>query len=157
VIVVGLGSPFLSDDSIGPRVVREMMASGGIPGVSFVEAHSGGLTLGEELRGMHRAVIVDALVDPLRPAGEVSVSDIRGASQNVASSHDCTLPEVLTLARAIGLDLPADEAIRIVTIVASDVTTFSETLTPQVEAAIPAACAAVRACLDLTPDPRRIS
>jgi len=154
-IVVGLGSPFLSDDSVGPRVVRELARAGMESGVRFVETHAGGLLLVEELAGADRAVIVDALLDPRRRPGEVVVAGIRGASQNVASSHDCTLPEVLSLGRAIGIHLPEDDAIRLVAIVASDVTTFSETLTPEVEAALPEACAAVRACLELTLDGRR--
>jgi hydrogenase maturation protease len=154
-IVVGLGSPFLTDDSVGPRVIRELARAGAEPGVRYVETHAGGLLLVEELAGADRAVIVDALLDPRRRPGEVVVAGISGASHNVSGSHDCTLPEVLSLARAIGIHLPDDDAIRLVGVVASDVTTFSETLTPEVEAALPEACAVVRACLDLTPDGRR--
>ncbi len=146
-IVIGLGSPYLTDDSVGPRVVRSLAASGATPNVRLVEAHAGGLLLLEELEGVERAVIVDALLDPRRPAGEVVEVELTNATRNLACSHDCSLPEALALGRAIGLRLPEDNAIRIVAIVASDVTTFSEQLTPQVEASLPAACAAVRAFL----------
>ena len=69
-VVIGLGSPFLSDDSVGPRVVREL-ARRGVSGVRLVEAHAGGLLLLEELAGARRAVIVDALLDERRTPGEV--------------------------------------------------------------------------------------
>jgi len=151
-VVIGLGSPFLSDDSVGPRVVREL-AGRGLSGVRLVEAHAGGLLLLEELAGAKRAVIVDALLDERRTPGDVVVADIGTASHNAACSHDCSLPEALTIGRAMGMPLPGDDAIRLVGIVAKDVTTFGESLTPDVAAAVQKACAA--ACAFLSPDPTR--
>ena len=138
-VVIGLGSPYLSDDSVGPRVVREL-AGRELPGVRLVEAHAGGLLLLEELAGAGRAVIVDALLDERKKPGEVVVAGINTASNNAACSHDCSLPEALAIGRAMGLDLPADEHIHFVGIVAKDVTTFSETLSPGVAAAVTNAC-----------------
>lgn len=155
-IVLGLGSPYLTDDSVGPRVVRELARSGGA-GIRYTEAHAGGLLLVEELAGADGAVIVDALVDPRRPNGQVVVAGIQDGSKNLACSHDCSLKEALTLGRAMGIHLPEDDAIWLVGIVASDVSTFSETLTPEVEAALPEACAAVRSCLEQTKEGRRNS
>jgi hydrogenase maturation protease len=150
-IVLGLGSPYLTDDSIGLRVVRELAQGGSHPDVRFVESHAGGLLLLEELEGADRAVIVDALVDPHRIPGEVIEAGVGATSQNLACSHDSSLTEALALGRAMGMRLPDDGAIRLVAIVASDVSTFSETLTPAVEAAIPGACSAVRACFEHGP------
>ncbi|MBI5445016.1 MAG: hydrogenase maturation protease [Deltaproteobacteria bacterium] len=145
-VVIGLGSPFLSDDGVGPRVVREL-ARQGLAGARLVEAHAGGLLLVEELAGAERAVIVDALIDERREPGEVVVSGIGQATQNASCSHDCDLPQAMALGRAMGLPLPEDAAILLVAVVAGEVTRFSETLSPAVEAAVPEACAAVRAWL----------
>lgn len=147
-IVLGLGSPYLSDDSVGLRVVRALARTGDHPQLRFVESHAGGLLLLEELEGAERAVIVDALVDPRRTVGEVVVAGVGDSSQNLACSHDSSLPEALALGRALGMRLPADAAIRLVAIVAADVSTFSETLSPAVEAALPEACSAVLAAFD---------
>jgi hydrogenase maturation protease len=138
-VVIGLGSPFLSDDSVGPRVVREL-ACRGIQDVRFVESHAGGLLLLEELAGTRLAIIVDALVDDRRCPGEIHVAGIEGTTHNASCSHDCTLPEALAMGRAMGLDLPTDDAIHLVAIVANDVTTFSESLSPGVAAAVQRAC-----------------
>jgi hydrogenase maturation protease len=154
-IVLGLGSPYLSDDSVGPRVVRELARSGQESGIRFVEAHAGGLLLVEELAGARGAVIVDALLDPRRSPGQVVLADVHGASRNLSCSHDCSLSEALALGRAMGIPLPEDGAIQLVAIVASDVTSFSEALTPEVEAALPEACAAVRSCLERAMNHRR--
>ena len=145
-VVIGLGSPFLSDDSVGPRVVREL-AGRGLCGVRLVEAHAGGLLLLEELAGAARAVIVDALLDERREPGEVVVAGIGMASHNASCSHDCSLPEALSIGRAMGLALPGDDAISLVGIVARDVTSFSESLSPGVAQALPRACDAISAFL----------
>ncbi|MBI5017562.1 MAG: hydrogenase maturation protease [Deltaproteobacteria bacterium] len=145
-VVIGLGSPFLADDGVGPRVVREL-ARQGLPGARLVEAHAGGLLLVEELKGASRAVIVDALADERRVPGEVLVSGVDRATHNASCSHDCDLPQALALGRAMGLPLPADAEILLVAVVARDLNTFSETLSPAVEAAVPRACAEVRAWL----------
>jgi hydrogenase maturation protease len=146
VVVIGLGSPFLTDDGVGPRVVREL-ARQGFSGARLVEAHAGGLLLVEELAGTSRAVIVDALMDERRRPGEVVVAGIDGATNNASCSHDCDLAQALALGRALGLALPDDGAVFLVGIVAGDVHTFGQTLSPAVEAAVSGACAEVRARL----------
>jgi len=143
-VIIGLGSPFLRDDSIGPRVVRELSA-GAHARWRLVEAHAGGLLLLEELAGAVRAIIVDALLDTRRKPGEVVVAGVAGGSQNAACGHDCSLEQALAIGRAMGLDLPTDENIYLVTVVADDVTTFDETLTARVADALPEACRTVRA------------
>lgn len=138
-VVIGLGSPFLCDDSIGPRVVRAL-AGREMPGVRLVEAHAGGLLLLEELEGAERAILVDALLDERRMPGELLVCGVEGTSRNASCGHDCSLAEALVIGRAMGMNLPPDEAITLVAIVAEDVSTFSEQLTPAVEAALGNAC-----------------
>lgn len=142
-VVIGLGSPFLGDDSIGPRVVRAL-AEAPPAGVRLVESHAGGLLLLDALTGARCAIIVDALLDGRRTPGEVIVAGIDGASCNVACGHDCSLPQTLAVGRALGLPLPADDDVHLVAVVAADVATFTENLSAPVAAALPLACRAVR-------------
>jgi hydrogenase maturation protease len=146
VLVLGLGSPFLTDDSVGPRVVREL-ARHPQPGVSYSEAHAGGLLLAEEMAGFHQVVLVDALLDPSREPGEVVLRGLTESSRNAACGHDCTLPQALRMGREMGIPLPGDAFVHLVAVVAEDVTTFSEALSPRVEAALPRACDLVRTLL----------
>lgn len=147
-VVIGLGSPFLADDSIGPRVVRRL-AEQGLSGVRLVEAHAGGLLLLEELSGTQRAVIIDALLDKRRTAGEVHLARLDSTTRNASCGHDCSLQESLAIGRALGMELPEERNIHLVAVVADDVTTFSEQLTPAVEAALETACETVRELLGL--------
>jgi len=142
-VIVGLGSPFLGDDSIGPRVVRELAGSCSAE-IRLVESHAGGLLLLEELAGTQQAIIIDALLDARRTPGDVVVAGISEDSCNAACGHDCTLPQALAIGRAMGLLLPDDENIHLVAIVVEDVTTFTESLSPKVATALPLACRTVR-------------
>lgn len=149
-VVIGLGSPFLGDDSIGLRVVRALAddAPGMPAGVQLVESHAGGLLLLDALTGARRAIIVDALLDARRTPGEVVVAGIASASRNAHCGHDCSLPQTLAVGRALGLPLPADADVHLVGVVATDVGTFTENLSPPVAAALPDACRTVRALLE---------
>lgn len=139
VVVIGLGSPYLTDDSVGIRVVRAL-AQSEIAEIRFVEAHAGGLLLLEEFVDAKSAIIIDALLDERRKTGEVLVCGIESNTRNASCGHDCTLAEALAIGRAMGMKLPTDNSIHLVAIVAQDVTTFSEQLTPAVEDAIGNAC-----------------
>lgn len=142
-VVIGLGSPFLRDDAVGPKVVRQL-ADGTEGRLRLVESHAGGLLLLEELEGAARAILVDALLDSRRTPGEVVVAGVGGESRNAGCGHDCTLAQALSIGRAMGMPLPADEDIHLVAVVADDVATFDENLSPRVAAAVPEACRTVR-------------
>jgi hydrogenase maturation protease len=142
-VIIGLGSPCLSDDSVGPRVVRELSREG-CPGARLVEAHASGLPLMDELAEMRRAIIIDALLDDSRNPGEIVVSTLRESGSSFAGSHYCSLAEALSLGRSLGITLPAESDIILVGVVAKDVATFGESLSPEVEAALPRTCRVVR-------------
>lgn len=139
-IVVGLGNPILSDDSVGIRVagvVKERLTA--TAEVDVIEAYAGGLRLMEALAGYDRAIIVDAIKGNTLPAGAVQVFEpAAGATtRNTLCTHDADLTTVLALGRDLGLKLP--EQVEIVGIEADEVERFSEELTPPVAAAVPAA------------------
>ena len=147
-IVVGLGNPILSDDSVGIKaaaLARELLA--GRPGVEVVEAYAGGLRLMEALAGYDRAVIVDAVKTGDAPPGTLLLfrAGEGAGTRNLLCAHDSDLETSLRVGRELGLRLPGE--IDIIGIEAADVETFSEELSPGVRAALPAAVAEiVRIC-----------
>jgi hydrogenase maturation protease len=141
-LVIGLGSPFLCDDSVGPRVVREL-AHQHLAHVRLIEAHAGGLALVEEMVGAERVVLIDAALNARLQPGAVEVCTVGTATLHGESSHDCTFEQALAVGRALGLALPPDERITLVTIAVRDLHRFGETLSPPIAAAIPHACATV--------------
>ena len=93
----------------------------------------------EQMVGYDRAIIVDAICTDA-PSGTIhllSPDDI--PTQRSASAHDVNLPTALEFGRQAGAHLPPNEHILLIGIEAADVQTFEESLSPEVEAALPQA------------------
>lgn len=139
-LVLGLGNPLLRDDSVGLRVADELQPIlAGNPNVDIELDYWGGLRLMERMVGYERAIIIDAICtgDVSGTIHLLSPEDI--PTQRSASAHDVNLTTALEFGRHAGAVLPENEAIMLVGIEASDVQTFDEQLSPEVEAAVPTA------------------
>ena len=147
-LVLGLGNPLLTDDSVGLRVVdRLRSALDGWPGLELAEDYWGGLRLMERLVGYDRAIIIDAQRSGA-PAGTVSILSANAPpTRHGDSAHDVDLWTALEFGRQAGAAVPTASSIRIVAIEAADVDTFCEKCTPAVAASIPRAAEAVQALL----------
>lgn len=153
ILIVGLGNPILTDDSVGWKVaqaVRERLNSHQVRGsngarIEIVEACVGGLSLAEMLVGHTRAIVIDAMVTGHVPPGTVSLFKLRDlpGTLNMASAHDTNLATALRAMRRFEAQIPDDAAIDIVGIEAQDVWTFGEGCTPEVMASVPEAAALV--------------
>jgi hydrogenase maturation protease len=153
-LIIGLGNPLVTDDSVGLRVAAELrIRLADRADVAVVEDYWGGLRLMEQMVGHQRVIVVDAICSGAPPGTihHLAVGDI--PTQHSASSHDMTLPTALAFGRQAGLRLPSDEAIVLVGIEAEDILNFGETCTPAVAAAVPRAVAEVLAVIDPVPRP----
>jgi hydrogenase maturation protease len=148
-LVLGLGNPILGDDGVGLVVLDRLrpLLKDRVD-VELGEDYWGGLRLMERLVGFDRAIIIDAIVSGNPPGSVLELTPGSVPTQRSSSSHDVNLPTALELGRQSGARLPADEDIVLVAIEAGDVYTFTEQLSPDVEAAIPSAIQAVLNALD---------
>jgi len=139
-IILGLGNPLITDDSVGLRVVealKPLLADQ--PDIEVSEDYWGGLRLMERLIGFDQAIVVDA-IQTGAPPGTIHLLTADGiATQRSASAHDVNLATALEFGRQAGAKLPENARIQLVGIEAEDVLTFCERCTPAVEAAIPQA------------------
>ncbi len=150
-LVLGLGNPILTDDSVGVRVaekVRAALAPRPEAPVVVETASLGGLALMEMLIGYDRAILIDALCRSDQAPGSLlrlSLRDVQALSptERSVSPHDTSLGVALDLGQQMGLPLPAEIVIYAVTV--TEVLDFGEEPTPPVTAAIPAAVNAVLA------------
>jgi len=149
-LIIGLGNPLLKDDSVGLRVIQILKESiGELPDVELMEDYWGGLRLMEQMVGYERAIIVDAICTGA-PAGTIHIlspDDI--PTQRSASVHDVNLPTALEFGRQAGAQLPSSENILLIGIEAADVQTFEESLSPEVEAALPEAVNQIQSALKI--------
>jgi hydrogenase maturation protease len=142
-VIIGLGNPIMSDDSVGIKIVRELKERVNselrTPNseLAIVEAYAGGLRLMDELAGYDRAVIIDAMVTGNKKPGTVQILPLSSliSTRNMTCMHDTNIPTALELGSMLGLKLPND--IIVFGIEAKDVETFGEELTTEVAEAVP--------------------
>ncbi len=134
VLVLGLGNPILSDDGVGIRVARRLRDFN-LP-ADILEASAAGFRVVDEIIGYDRLVLVDAVMTGRVAPGTLhrfSFDDFSRALHNT-SPHDISLFQAFEIMRREGEKLP--ETIAIYGIEIADSSTFSEELTPAVEAAV---------------------
>ncbi len=159
-VIVGVGNPVLTDDGVGIAVVRELApVVAGEDFVAVVERSAGGLALMEALIGYERAILVDAMVRG-GPPGTIYRTCLENLRETLHSTcaHDLTLSAAMSLGRFLGLALPAE--IDIWGIEPAAVDMFSERLSPEVAAALPAVVREIGAAVGLgwrTPRAARIA
>lgn len=136
-LVLGLGNPLLTDDSVGLRVIEHLRPQvAGWPNVQLDEDYCGGLRVMERMIGFDRVILVDAICTGGRP-GAVHVLTVQDIpTRHSGSFHDADLRTALALGRQAGARLPADENIRIVAVEAAEVLTFGQQCTPAVRSGI---------------------
>lgn len=148
-LVIGLGNPLVSDDSVGLRVVeclKPLLA--GRDDIDVAEDCWGGLRLMERMIGYDRAVVIDAICTGAPPGTIHHLTTASIATQRSASAHDVNLATALAFGRQAAAHLPADDAVQLIGVEAEDVVNFSETCTPAVAAAIPRTVQEVLRVLD---------
>jgi hydrogenase maturation protease len=148
-LVLGLGNPLLSDDSVGLRIAAELRARlAGRPEVEVGEDYWGGLRLMERLVGYDRAIIIDAIRTGAPPGVIHRLTPDDMPTQRSASAHDVNLPTALELGRRAGVHLPENSQILLVAVEVEDILTFGENCTPAVQAAVAPAVEDVIRALD---------
>ena len=136
IVVVGLGSPIMTDDAIGLRVSEEIDRMG-LENVDCCQEAVGGLDILPVIRGYDYAVIVDAIQTFQYDPGTVMLFTERSFDDTVteASTHDVNLPTAIKIGRKMNPgEMPRE--IRFVAIEVDDIKTVSETMTPMVEGAL---------------------
>jgi hydrogenase maturation protease len=143
-LVIGLGNPLITDDSVGLRVIQQLQPLlADRADVEVSEDYWGGLRLMERMIGFDAAIIIDAIRTGA-PAGTIHLLTPDGiATQRSASAHDVNLSTALEFGRQAGAPLPKNSQILLVGIEVDDILTFGEQCTPAVQAAIPQAIEAV--------------
>jgi hydrogenase maturation protease len=146
VLVAGIGNIFLSDDGFGPEVVRRLAAADDLPpGVKVVDYGIRGMHLAYDLLdGYDALIVVDALPTD-RPAGEIVVLEVGENDLGAGDFDPHGMAPVAVLAGVgqLGGRLPPTYVVGCRPVTVED----GMGLTAPIDAAVPAAMAAVRALL----------
>jgi hydrogenase maturation protease len=149
-----MGNPILSDDAVGLLLAatrRPMLAD--IPGVAVIEECCvGGLNLLDLLEGYDRLVALDSIktVGGVPGTWYAFYATALRETMNLRNVHDANFATALALGRHMGMRLPDDGRCHVVAVEIADNKTFSERLSPSVEAAFPTIVAEVKTHILMT-------
>ena len=143
VLIVGLGSPIMSDDAIGLEVVDEIERMG-LPRVETRQEAIGGLDIIPVLWGYRNVIIVDAIQTRQYEPGTVMFFDPEDFDDTIgdASAHDINLATAMRIGRQVEPEMMPDK-VRFVAVEAEDIATVNEGMTPKLIEAKPRAVEAV--------------
>jgi hydrogenase maturation protease len=138
-LILGLGNPYLCDDSAGLKVIKLLEKRLSNPDISLNETSLAGINLLDYLVGYDKAIIVDAITTPDGKPGSIYclTPEEFDTTCHTTSSHDIGVIAAIELGKRLELAMP--EIIEIIGIEASDVSTLSEECTADIETAIPMA------------------
>jgi hydrogenase maturation protease len=136
-LILGMGNPLLCDDGVGLRIAAELKDRVNQPEVTITETSIAGLALLDLLVGYDRAIIIDAIQTVDGKPGHIYQLDTEAfdTARHAVSPHDIDFTTAVEFGRKLGLHMP--QQIVIFAIETSDVSTFREECTPEVQKAIP--------------------
>jgi hydrogenase maturation protease len=138
-LVIGIGSPYISDDAIGIRVVESIMKME-LPNVDAEEASVSGLDMIEKMLDYKRVVVVDSIISGQHEPGTVLVLTPDDFAHTVhgTNPHETNIATALELGRQLEPER-FPKQVFFVAIEALNVIDICEEMTPPVKAALPVA------------------
>ncbi len=138
-LVLGMGNPILCDDAVGIRLARDLrLEAEDDPDVEYiVDCSVGGLNLLDLVAGYDRLIVFDSIRGGGGPPGswyEMTGESFR-ETMNLNNVHDANFTTALELGRVMGVHLPRPGKVHIFAVEIADNTTFSESMSPELEAA----------------------
>ncbi|MBT3224568.1 MAG: hydrogenase maturation protease [Proteobacteria bacterium] len=134
ILVLGLGNEVLTDDAIGPKLVRWLEEQCPDQRVDYEVAATGGLNILEMAEGYQRALFVDAIKTKGGVPGDVYwlTDESFDNALHLTSVHDISFLQAFELGRALNLEVPTEVKVVAVEIVEDLV--FSNEFSPPVAA-----------------------
>jgi hydrogenase maturation protease len=138
-LVIGIGSPYISDDAIGIRVVECIMKME-LPNVDAEEASVSGLDMIEKMLDYQRVVVVDSIVSGESEPGTIHVLTPEDFAHTVhgTNPHETNIATAMELGRLLEPER-FPKQIFFVAVEALNVVDICEEMTPAVKAALPVA------------------
>lgn len=143
-LILGIGSPIMSDDSIGLRVAEEIRLLG-LEDVDVQDHSTSGLDVIEIVLDYERVIVVDAIITRGSSPGTFRILTTADFQHTVSSGspHEINIFTAIELGRSVHPGRMPKEII-LVAVEVVDVMTVSEDMSPEVERAIPSIVEKVR-------------
>ena len=134
-LILGLGNPILTDDSIGIKIAQKIKEEN--PGLQVAETSEAGLALLDHALDYDKLIIIDSIKTEQGQPGELyklGLDDLK-PGLDFSSSHGIDIATAFKLAEELGHKIPQSISIYVVEI--KDNTSFGEKCTQELEKRIP--------------------
>jgi hydrogenase maturation protease len=138
ILILGLGNEILMDDSIGPKLARELEQRLQDPAITFDTAAIGGLEMLEFIRDFNTVIIIDAIKTRDGVPGDIYLLDPSNFKEtsHISNLHDISFLTALELGKKLDISIPS--AIHIIAIEIIEDLTFGNDFTEPLQARYPA-------------------
>ena len=136
-IILGMGNKFFGDDGVGIIIAEKLKSIfAENDKITIEETNWGGLRIIDLLSGYRTAIVIDALLTGVRPAGFIHKLDYKDLIHSVrmVSFHDVNFATAVELARELKIPMP--ENISVYAIEINEADHFCESLTDEVSNAV---------------------
>jgi len=133
ILIQGIGNEILTDDGIGPKIVKNLKGNLSKQDIDFETAFIGGLELLEYIQGYYTVIFIDAIRTRDGIPGtvyELSPEDFN-TTIHLSSVHDVSFLTSIALGKKLGLNLPQFIHIIAVEIVEDGI--FDDNFSPQIQ------------------------
>lgn len=132
-LVFGIGNEILSDDAIGPKLVKKLEKNLSFEDVEFATASLGGLEILEFIQGYKKVLIIDAIKTKGGIPGDVYLFTLDDFKEtlHLSNLHDISFLTAIQLGSELGLNMP--EEIKIIAIEIIEDMVFSNSFTEPIQ------------------------
>jgi len=125
ILILGIGNDILTDDAIGPKIVKRLQEDLSYDNISFLTAAAGGLEILEMIKNYQQVIIIDAIKTRDGIPGTVYYLTPENFKEtlHISSFHDVSFLTALKLAAK--LEIPVPGRIDIIAIEIVEDLTFS--------------------------------
>jgi len=140
-LLLGMGNPILCDDAVGVRLAQDFKKKlNQKPDLDIVEECSvGGLNLLDLFKGYDRAIVLDSFHTTGGVPGDWYYFTASALCETIhlTNIHDTNFATALALGKTMGMALPELSNILIFGVEIKENTTFSESMSPELEESYP--------------------
>lgn len=132
-LILGLGNDILSDDAIGPKLVKRIKYDLSFPNTEFLIAATGGMEIIEMINGYNHVIIIDSIKTKEGKPGDVYYFKPENFLEtlHLSSFHDLSFANALKLAEKLEYKLPLQ--IDIIAIEIVEDLEFSDQFSPPIQ------------------------
>ena len=133
ILILGIGNEILTDDGIGPKIVKQLEKDSPVENVEYQTASMGGLDILELIREYDKVVFIDAIKTRGGVPGDVYYLKPENFKEtlHLSNMHDISFLHAIELGKQLDIKVPGD--IHIIAIEIVEDLVFEDTFSPQIE------------------------